>query len=428
MTLIWNEVVRSFFKHKGYWFLMFLVLTLSAAVAFLIMVDLNSIGVKKSNFMVNQLSDYDAFVIDVLPAQQSDADRYFASDDGITNLRRFFDEIRGNPDYTAYNMSPHAIPVIDSGWKFPRSFTYGFDVGMSTGDLYSCGLQAVNVTPNVYGLFGLTLMEGRMASEESGTYEKGVPVEVVMGYEYADWLRIGDTLRVSWQTEPMTLVVVGFLDHGMMAPSIWGGMMVLDKTILMPSFDDALSCSSFGGDPKTFVRSTSIGTPFLLANRPGINPAEWIRNLSVRICSYAMRCTTIAGTEMVALTSSSNQNLVLTWVLVGVVLSVVVLSVSILVGIKFRNNRLTYAIYLTTGSGPGRILAICLIENALLVLPAILCAYLLLDAGSYYGMPVILTVRRMLALAAGVFSLTTIPVLVNLVRLRPAEHIRGRHT
>ena len=108
-----------------------------------------------------------------------------------------------------------------------------FDVYQQQFVVGSSHAHCVQISRNVQTDFDFALSSGRLFNEEDFSCSTGIPV--IMGWNYKDTFRIGDSFSAKYLFSPFTFHVIGFLreDSVINYSSLY---IDLDSCIVMPSF------------------------------------------------------------------------------------------------------------------------------------------------------------------------------------------------
>lgn len=438
MKILLYELRRSWNRQKIYWVLMCIIFTLCISTIYYIYLDIY--GSYSYNKVVSSglKAPFKAYDTMFFPANEAEYDEFFRNDEMLHNVLSFYHTLQQDSFVQVFNCD--FLGLFPEGGNFPsvpESFLNGYAESdeSSISDIPieitidHVGLSTACISPNVYDLFGLTLYEGHTASESSYIHEKDKPVEVVLGYEYGGYFKIGDMFTVNFNSERLTLWVVGFLDPGARVPnSTGGGMILLDRSILLPYFDTVLSVRSSNISVDELTRYIYINKAFpsLLTDMNTEEVIEWVHAIAMRTGSFAVICQPIAMTGMEPVQSFSYQDFSLTMILVGLVIFVVILTISILSATKFNSNLPIYAIYLLSGGSPLQIFVFMAVEILLLFIPAVMCAYLIMLQAFTGVVSFRYLMPQVLVVASGLYVVTLIPNSILLHKLNLSQWTRRK--
>jgi len=439
MKILLDELRRSWNRQKVYWVLMCVIFTLSISTIYYIYTDIHGSYIYNKAILSDLKSDFKAYDTWFYPANETEHNEFFRNDEMFQNVLAFYHALQQDPSVQVFNCDQSALFPSGEFPDVPESFLNGYveseeptisDIPIEfTVD--TVGLSTVCISPNVYDLLGLTLYEGHTASEISYIHEKDKPVEVVLGYEYRGYFKMGDSFMAMYNGESLTLQIVGFLDPGAQVPrSLGGGMTLLDRSILLPSFDTILSVRSSNITVDEFTRYvySEKAFPSLLTDMDTEEVIEWVNAVAIRTGSFEVICQPIAMTGMEPVQSFSYQDFSLTMILVGLVIFVVISTIAILSATKFNTNLPTYAIYLITGGSPLQIFVFMAVEILLLFIPAVMCAYLIILQAFAGAVPFSYLMPKVLVVAGGIYVVTLIPCSVLLRKLSLSQLIRRKRT
>lgn len=125
-------------------------------------------------------------------------------------------------------------PVYTLEVMFPLKFCYGY--GYTPNEhIDPTFMKAVQMNKNAIAMSDIELYEGRVFNQNEYTYTNGETVPVIVGYEYKEYLNLGDKFTVDYLNKILTLEVVGIAQKG--SADARKPENILDYTIIMPAMD-----------------------------------------------------------------------------------------------------------------------------------------------------------------------------------------------
>lgn len=282
-------------------------------------------------------------------------------------------------------------------------------------------LKSVQMNWGAFQTFGLGTVEGEGFTQENTTLNTtDDPLPVVLGNDYQGHISVGEEFLL-WiptiETEDWLFrgIVVGILEDGSIMPTYGGGegvpeserMVDLDRVILVAN---GVTYQTLPEDPaqKTKITaevySDALDAAYL-SPREGYSYQTVVKEVNdiSREHEIEMLFTSVSfGMEL--LLEESKTMMALLLILTGAMAAFTVFCLVSTCISRVRDNMAVYAVRLLNGAGLGSILAPCLLEFAILLLPALSVNYLMLRKNmamtrNYVPMLVVL------AMAAGVFCL-----------------------
>lgn len=166
-----------------------------------------------------------------------DADLTKIYGQSLDELKKSYDEMT-SLDY--YEISDQFLDI--SYPKIDEEFLYGFEYGnveiWKRGDNIVYPTKCFQISKNCIDKFELEIEEGNAFSDDDMKYVQGEYIPIIVGYEYADTLRVGDLLKGVYIQNEFTYEVVGILSEGENI-NLGGQEVSLDRYLVMPSFDIA---------------------------------------------------------------------------------------------------------------------------------------------------------------------------------------------
>lgn len=124
--------------------------------------------------------------------------------------------------------------------KIKDEFLYGFEYGNAekqvAGNETIYQTKCFQISKNCFDKFDIEVSTGRAFSDEDMEYSPGENIPIIVGYEYADELEIGDVLKGVYIQDEFTYEVIGILQEGSNI-DLGGQEVRLDRYLLMPSFN-----------------------------------------------------------------------------------------------------------------------------------------------------------------------------------------------
>ena len=231
-----------------------------------------------------------------------------------------------------------------------------------------------------YELFGLKVQEGEGFTEQNTQLASpSMPVPVLLGSSYKGIINIGDSMEACLWDDVFPCRVAGILENGETVPEsgrLDNGACPLDSCIIFPLGLRLAGGSQELGDMKKFAFLDALALDCATAQ---VKEGEANRQAAVFYemgKSYGLPAVHLIGTslgmELFRKESASSVRMLLILTLTLVCFAFYGLFVTFYD--KISSNRRAYGIYLMNGCPLPLILAPCLLEAALILLPSILLA------------------------------------------------------
>lgn len=153
----------------------------------------------------------------------------------LDELKRAFNKLV-ELDY--YEINSQFLEITSP--KIENKFLYGFEYGNTEvwedDNEIIYPTKCFQVSKNCFEKFKLEVEKGSIFSDDDMEYDQDKTIPIIVGYEYANILDVGDSLRGVYIQDEFTFEVIGLLRKG--ANIDLGGQEVnLDRYLLMPSFN-----------------------------------------------------------------------------------------------------------------------------------------------------------------------------------------------
>ena len=164
-----------------------------------------------------------------------DADLENIYNQSLDELKSAYEEIT-TLDY--YEINSQFLEITYP--KIKDEFLYGFEYGNAekqvVGNETIYQTKCFQISKNCFDKFDIEVSTGRAFSDEDMEYSPGENIPIIVGYEYADELEIGDVLKGVYIQDEFTYEVIGILQEGSNI-DLGGQEVRLNRYLLMPSFN-----------------------------------------------------------------------------------------------------------------------------------------------------------------------------------------------
>ena len=156
-------------------------------------------------------------------------------DRSLNELKSAYEEIK-TLDY--YEISSQFLEITYP--EVEDKFLYGFEYGNAgkvvVGNETIYQTKCFQISKNCFPKFDIEVGEGCIFSDEDMEYSPEKNIPIIVGYEYANELEIGDLLKGGYIQNEFTYEVIGILREGSNI-DLGGEKVSLDRYLLMPSFN-----------------------------------------------------------------------------------------------------------------------------------------------------------------------------------------------
>lgn len=165
--------------------------------------------------------------------------KYRDSEIEYFKLYRFVNELRQNKDIAFINTVIQPIDIVAE--SFPDKFGFGYEDGdyepyQSDNEVFF-PVKSIQISYNIFSEFGISVEEGRVFSQQDFILKDSDNVKVILGSEYKDYYKIGDSFKANYLCERMNFEVIGLLPPDTYIPRN-GVLVYMDRYILIPAFSE----------------------------------------------------------------------------------------------------------------------------------------------------------------------------------------------
>lgn len=169
-----------------------------------------------------------------------------SSENYIAKLKGLYHSLSNSDDFKYYELHSNTINLYNAvpDNKFLKSYSTGnFDMSIIKVDesLTIYQVNGIYVGDNVFSDFQLNLDEGVIFNQEDYKLEKALntkEIPVILGAEYKEFYNIGEYILASaFPVDEVKLKIVGFLTANSYVNMGNGTITLLDRFIILPSFD-----------------------------------------------------------------------------------------------------------------------------------------------------------------------------------------------
>lgn len=319
----------------------------------------------------------------------SDKEFYYLSDHSmndedleLSQLKSFYDELSKSEGYTYYEITDQ--PVYIANFKGGDTFRYGYEDGFASeeadtilNDTLYIFVKALMLNQNISEEYGLEVIEGRNFTADDYLLN-GETIPAILGYEYSNKYRIGETLTIDYLTKDLDMEIVGFYKKDE-AIAHQGELIYLDRYVVLPS----VTCldEEFDDEESTFQKMHYLNKiNGSIAMNEGYSLTSFIERLEelrgkYNIFDFAVLGITNIDVKMMKI--ASNRNLDLMIFLTSIMIIFAVVSLSVIMTCKLDKNKRKYAIHLVYGGKLSNIITYIIGEGVLIIALSHLLAFML---------------------------------------------------
>ncbi len=366
------EVFRFFNRN----FYVFLATTLQTTVC-LFVCTLLACNSFVSNMNVNKFDDFFINREFYLMTDNGDDDgsyqQYMESTDDVAfnNLSAFIDELRNQTNFSFASVVSQPLTfasedVADSQFN---------DVENGIYDTKHTNIRCVQISENIFDLFDLSLLSGRIFTEDDFVLTQSKPVAVLLGSDYQKFYQIGDVFFAEHGIERLSFIVIGFLNDGSIIPE--GGRLVnLSTYMVIPAF------SSF--DLKSYhhyarINLSQQANGFIICERKGMDISDYVNQLSVKYSTFNFTISPIVSNNANEISFLSKDIVEQLSMLSIVVFIFSVISIVITMYSAIKKDRHILGTHYLCGARQRDIMHILANEILIIVLISLLLASLMID-------------------------------------------------
>lgn len=325
------------------------ILIIQCAICFLL------IGIGSNSFFstsanANQFKEYIGDKVYYTLVDQIDNIEDYTENPQLTDsLFKFTNELKSNTNFSYVNTVYQPLELVTT--DIPDKFRYGFDDGdpeqifEHNGDMI-CGVESIRISENVFREFNMKVKEGRSFKPYDFQYKSDV-ISVILGSQYKDVYKLGDSFMGYNLGTKMNFCVIGFLPENSFIP-VKGALLPLDRYIILPTLNNASDLLKNDGYFKSSVLQEASGE--IICGGNDLDIKQIINDLTVKYntCDFAVEKINSTSLTRTIILSEQVVNSSLIIALIIMAFSVAGLSISI-IG-RIRENFSRYGIHLICGA------------------------------------------------------------------------------
>lgn len=299
-------------------------------------------------------------------------------------------------------------------------------------------IQSVQMDRGAYQAFGLRTVEGEGFTRENTTLDSAdAPIPVVLGYDYQGYFSVGEEIELMLPTIGTEewncrCIVVGILDEDSVMPVYGGGegypvspTVNLDERVLVANGLSLRTLPVDSGQKARFasaIYGDALDSSYISPKGESYQRAVKEANTIAGKYGISLHFTSVSfGMEMLLDESQTTMTVLL--ILTGAMAAFTIFCLTSTCISRVRDNTGVYAIRLLNGAGLGSIIAPCLLEFVLLLLPALSVNYVLLYRNMARNRN-FLPMAVVLLMGAGVFVLTAVITVRKVGGISIEEYMR----
>lgn len=230
-------------------------------------------------------------------------------------------------------------PVYTLEVMFPLKFCYGYG---DTPDEHvdPTFIKAVQMNKNAITMSNIELYEGRIFNQNEYTYINGKTVPIIVGYEYKEYLNLGDKFTVDYLNKILTLEVVGIAQKG--SADARKPENILDYTLIMPAmeFETPSVSDEYYEDEMSFQKKAYLGyiNCFVFSDNSALRVQNDLDNICKDLITEGKFILTGIKSINIFNLGYAKSNIIVLFVLPLLFLIIIFIILSILIWKKWREE------------------------------------------------------------------------------------------
>lgn len=230
-------------------------------------------------------------------------------------------------------------PVYTLEVMFPLKFCYGYG---DTPDEHvdPTFIKAVQMNKNAITMSNIELYEGRIFNQNEYTYTNGKTVPIIVGYEYKEYLNLGDKFTVDYLNKILTLEVVGIAQKG--SADARKSENILDYTLIMPAmeFETPSVSDEYYEDEMSFQKKAYLGyiNCFVFSDNSALRVQNDLDNICKDLITEGKFILTGIKSINIFNLGYAKSNIIVLFVLPLLFLIIIFIILSILIWRKWRKE------------------------------------------------------------------------------------------
>lgn len=230
-------------------------------------------------------------------------------------------------------------PVYTLEVMFPLKFCYGYG---DTPDEHvdPTFIKAVQMNKNAITMSNIELYEGRIFNQNEYTYTNGKTVPIIVGYEYKEYLNLGDKFTVDYLNKILTLEVVGIAQKG--SADARKSENILDYTLIMPAmeFETPSVSDEYYEDEMSFQKKAYLGyiNCFVFSDNSALRVQNDLDNICKDLITEGKFILTGIKSINIFNLGYAKSNIIVLFILPLLFLIIIFIILSILIWRKWRKE------------------------------------------------------------------------------------------
>lgn len=230
-------------------------------------------------------------------------------------------------------------PVYTLEVMFPLKFCYGYG---DTPDEHvdPTFIKAVQMNKNAITMSNIELYEGRIFNQNEYTYTNGKTVPIIVGYEYKEYLNLGDKFTVDYLNKILTLEVVGIAQKG--SADARKPENILDYNLIMPAmeFETPSVSDEYYEDEMSFQKKAYLGyiNCFVFSDNSALRVQNDLDNICKDLITEGKFILTGIKAINIFNLGYAKSNIIVLFVLPLLFLIIIFIILSILIWKKWREE------------------------------------------------------------------------------------------
>ena len=366
----------------------------------------------------------------------------FTTVTGCRNMMSYYEELSSSEEYPFFSLKDNQSVYLreDDLAGFFRGGSYeGFLDSQELQGLYGCFteeeqcnmwcFQAAQIDLGAYRMFGFRTVEGQGYTEDNMVIKQASdPIPILLGNDYQGVAEVGSVIDISYCGYAFPCKVAGILERGLSLPpygKMDTTMTLMDSRIIFPHGirvqEDPANVDEIEKYAFDAYIAVEDGTVQIPDGREIGELVEYYQKIGERYgIPPAQPAGLSVGMNLFRKESAASVRILL--ILTVALLCFAFYGLFVMFNDKIQSNSRIYGIYLMNGCSLGMILVPCLLEVAVILLPAICLGRYVFSVEIVGEFPVEVTVR-VVYLFTGAAYLVGAAFLAYLMRGVDTEHL-----
>lgn len=269
---------------------------------------------------------------------------FFSRQDNVAILKVFYEWLQNNEHF-------HYIVASTQGFYMEEdTFVDQFKVGYEYNNIFvENQYKSIQANSSFMEYYAIDIVEGRTFEPRDYMIQNNA-VPILMGYDYKDYINIGDNIEFYYCNKEMTGQVAGFLEAG----SYYNdgrNLQVLDRYILMPALEDVSVDSKLTKSEKSFQLKVYLDhcSGFMSTDKSASEIQKMITQKSLELNIVPYQLEGVFSFYLTLWGAAGKQLQSMFWLFTIVMIGLTCAFISISTASKIQHNKKNIAIYIANG-------------------------------------------------------------------------------